>query len=149
MPPVTVTVDIRGAVRAPGPRELPAGSRVIDAVNAAGGLESGRRYGPLNLARVLTDGEQIRVGHADTAQPVEPATAAPSVGPGSPTGLINLNTADAVTLEELDGVGPVLAAAIVEWRTTNGPFGSVDDLLDVSGIGDATLAGMRDEVTVG
>lgn len=150
--PVAVTVDIRGAVRSPGPRQLPAGSRVMDAVAAAGGLRQGRRYGSLNLARILTDGEQILVGRSKS--PTVAPTAAPGTtpavpSPGSSTALINLNTADAVTLEQLDGVGPVLAAGIVEWRATNGPFRSVDDLLDVSGIGEATLAGMRDQVTVG
>lgn len=149
-PAVTVTVDVRGRVGAPGIRELPAGSRVMDAVRAAGGLLPGHHYGAVNLARVLVDGEQIRVG-ADWGTGAAPA---PSGGPTVPPPVagqaaVNLNTATAVELEEVDGVGPVLAAAIVQWRTDNGPFQSVEDLLDVSGIGEATLAGMRDQVTVG
>lgn len=146
----TVTVDVRGAVRSPGLRELPAGSRVMDAVAAAGGLARGRAYGPVNLARVVTDGEQIRIGPSvpvamqpGTASAGGTATAAPAAA------LIDINSASAEQLEELDGVGPVLAGTIVQWRTDNGPFQTVEDLLDVSGIGDATLAGMRDQVTVG
>ena len=150
----SITVDVRGDVARPGPLELPAGSRVIDAVTAAGGATG--RYGPVNLARVLSDGEQVRIGPgpltatgavaAATSGPVSPAASPGTTGAGA---LIDINTADVTELEELDGVGPVLAAAIVQWRTDNGPFTSVEDLLDVSGIGDATLAGMRDQVTVG
>lgn len=146
----TVTVDVRGRVHSPGIRSLPAGSRVMDAVAAAGGKTAGSHYGPLNLARILTDGEQIRVGVSAADSDTPSAATEPGVGPSTPTGgLINLNSASAVELEEVDGVGPVLAAAIVQWRTDNGPFQSVDELLDVSGIGEATLAGMRPQVTVG
>lgn len=144
--PATITVDVRGTVASPGPRELPAGSRVMDAVAAAGGTTG--RYGPVNLARVLTDGEQVRVGPGSgaIASPVPVASGGPTA---AAVAAIDLNTATEAQLEELDGIGPVLAAAIVQWRTDNGPFTSVDDLLDVSGIGDQTLAGMRDQVTVG
>ena len=150
----SITVDVRGDVQRPGPIELPAGSRVMDAVSAAGGATG--HYGPVNLARVLTDGEQIRIGpDQPTTGPAGP-TAIPSTSaaPGGTAGagqagLIDINTATATELEDLDGVGPVLAAAIVQWRTDNGPFTSVDDLLDVSGIGDATLDGMRHQITVG
>lgn len=120
----------------------------MDAVAAAGGVLRGHHFGPLNLARVLVDGEQVRVG-VTTPASTAPADATPVPSSGTSGNLIDLNTATAVELEEVDGVGPVLAAAIVQWRTDNGPFRSVDDLLDVSGIGDATLAGMRAQVTVG
>lgn len=151
--PSLVTVDVRGAVESPGVRQLPAGSRVIDAINAAGGVRRGHGYGAVNLAKVLVDGEQLVVGKgaANGPAPGSPGSANPSSAPsGTPAGgLINLNTATAADLEALDGIGPVLAGNIVDWRTTNGPFQSVEDLLDVSGIGEQTLAGLRDQVTVG
>ncbi len=149
---VTVTVDVRGRVESPGIRRLPAGSRVMDAVQAAGGLRPGHHYGAVNLARVLVDGEQIRVGIEEgPVVPPEDAAGTPTPAGAASAGTtaLDLNTATAIQLEEVDGVGPVLAAAIVRWRTDNGPFQSVEDLLDVSGIGEATLAGMRDQVTVG
>lgn len=140
-------VDVRGAVRNPGVRRLPAGSRVIDAIEAAGGLRGGRGYGSVNLAALVTDGQQIVVGEQ---QPASPAGAGTPSAPGSSGGpLVNLNTAAEPELEALDGIGPVLASQIVAWRTDHGPFRTVDDLLDVSGIGEATLAGIRDQVTVG
>lgn len=145
--PAEVLVDVRGAVRHPGVRRLPAGSRVIDAIQAAGGLRAGRGYGAVNLAALVTDGQQVVVGEQQPAP--SSGTAAPPA-PGSSGGLlVNLNTATEPDLEALDGIGPVLAAQIVAWRTDNGPFQTVDDLLDVSGIGEATLAGIRDQVTVG
>lgn len=151
VPSGVITVDIRGDVARPGLIELPGGSRVMDAVEAAGGATG--RYGPVNLARVLVDGEQVRIGPpAPAARTAVPGAVGSSTAPGgsSETGdLIDINTADVVELEDLDGVGPVLAAAIVQWRTDNGPFTSVDDLLDVSGIGDATLDGMRHQITIG
>lgn len=122
----------------------------MDAVAAAGGLERGRTYGPVNLARVVSDGEQIRVGPSaiGDAPPVTSGAGGPTTS--APTAaLIDINSASAQQLEELDGVGPVLAGTIVQWRTDNGPFHTVEDLLDVSGIGDATLDGMRDQITVG
>lgn len=144
-----VLVDVRGAVRHPGVRRLPAGARVVDAVAAAGGLRPGRGYGAINLAQVLVDGQQLHVGAA--ASPGAPGGAPTTGAPGATgvAGAVNLNTATAVDLEALDGIGPVLAAAIVQWRTDNGSFHSVDDLLSVSGIGEATLAGIRDHVSVG
>ncbi len=143
-----LTVDVRGAVRTPGVLRLPDGSRVMDAIDAAGGLRAGARYGAVNLARPLTDGEQIVVGRRAPAMTVPPAASSAAGDPGA-TGPVDLNTATAEQLETLDGIGPVLAADIVQWRTDNGRFSSVDDLLDVSGIGEATLAGLRDQVTVG
>lgn len=145
-----VTVDVRGAVESPGVRQLPAGSRVIDAIRAAGGVRRGHGYGPVNLAKVLVDGEQLVIGRgAVSSTSAPPVGTSPSSAPGAPAGVINLNAATAADLEALDGIGPVLAGNIVDWRTSNGPFQSVDDLLDVSGIGEQTLAGLRDQVTVG
>lgn len=140
-------VDVAGRVVRPGIVTLPHGSRVYEAVEAAGGLRGRVDTTTLNLARELTDGEQVLVG-------VDPVDGAPATGGSAPapgTGIgakVNLNTATAEQLDTLPGVGPVTAQAILAWRDTNGRFGSVDDLLDVKGIGDATLAELRDLVVV-
>lgn len=143
-----VVVDVTGKVRKPGIVELPAGSRVVDALKAAGGARPGVRTNTLNLARLLVDGEQIVVGLK--VPPVDLVPSAPVSG-GSSTGAItpvDLNTATQQQLETLPGIGPVTAAAILQWRTENGSFSSVDQLLDVSGIGDVTLANIEAYVHV-
>jgi competence protein ComEA len=148
-----VVVHVAGRVRRPGVVELPAGSRVVDALEAAGGARTGARLSRLNLARVLVDGEQIAVG-VPAATGLSPVVgvvgATPTPGPGTSTsgGLVNLNTASQAELEELPGVGPVTATSILEWRTEHGGFTTVDELLEVSGIGEVTLAELRDLVTV-
>ncbi|QIK68404.1 ComEA family DNA-binding protein [Nocardioides sp. HDW12B] len=146
-----VVVDVVGRVRRPGIAVLPAGSRVVDALKAAGGARPGVRTDSLNLARPLTDGEQIVVGRA-AAVPAPPAASGTTSGAtssgASPTALVNLNTADQVALETLPGVGPVTAAAILQWRTEHGGFTAVEELLEVSGIGDATLAEIAPHVTI-
>ena len=135
-----------GKVRSPGIAVLPPGSRVVDALEAAGGARRGVDLTSLNLARPLVDGEQILVGV--TAPAGVPAT----VGdPGSATtagALVNLNTADPPTLETLPGVGPVTAGAIISWRDQHGGFSAVEELLEVDGIGDATLAQIAPHVTI-
>jgi competence protein ComEA len=140
-----VIVDVAGKVRRPGIVTLPAGSRVIDALEAAGGARPEVDLIALNLARVLVDGEQIVVG-------IDPVALPPAVGsaatPSTTGGLVDLNTADQATLETLPGVGPVTAQAILDWRAENGAFSTVDELLEVDGIGDVTLAELRDLVTV-
>jgi competence protein ComEA len=137
-------VDVTGKVRHPGIAVLRQGARVIDALRAAGGARPGFDLGTLNLARVLADGEQIVVGQAVAAGPVPSAS-----GSGSPvTTLVDLNTADETTLESLPEVGPVTAQAILTWRSQHGGFSSVDQLLDVDGIGDATLAQLTPYVTI-
>jgi competence protein ComEA len=139
-----VVVDVAGKVRHPGIAVLRQGARVIDALRAAGGARRGVDLGGLNLARVLTDGEQVVVGGAVVTGPA--ATAPTS---GSPvTGLVNINTADETALESLPEVGPVTAQAIITWRSQHGGFTSIDQLLDVDGIGDATLAKLTPYVTV-
>ena len=141
-PEVVVLVDVAGWVRHPGVYEFAEGARVIDAIDAAGGARPGALLQALNLAAPLADGTQILV-------PREGETAAPPVIGGAVAGgPINVNTATATELEELPGVGEVIAQAIVDYRTENGPFTSVDQLLDVSGIGDATLEDIRDLVSV-
>ncbi len=146
-----IVVDVVGKVRRPGIAVLPAGSRVVDAVRAAGGMRAGVDPATVNLARPLTDGEQIVIG-VGSVPPAPPGAppGAPASGGTAPTGggLVNLNTADQATLETLPGVGPVTAAAILEWRAEHGGFTSVDELLEVSGIGDATLAEIAPHVTL-
>jgi competence protein ComEA len=139
-------IDVVGKVRKPGIVTVPKGSRVFQAIEAAGGLKGKVDTAALNMARVLTDGEQILVG----LEPVTVPGAATSGGSaGAPAGAkVNLNTATAEQLDTLPGVGPVTAQAILDWREENGRFGSVEDLLDVKGIGDATLAELRDHVSV-
>jgi competence protein ComEA len=137
-------VDVAGRVRRPGIAVLRQGARVIDALRAAGGARPGVDLGGLNLARVLNDGEQVVVGQPTVAGPV--ASASGSEPPV--TGLVNINTADETTLESLPEVGPVTAQAIITWRSRNGGFSSVDQLLDVDGIGDATLAQLTPFVTI-
>lgn len=142
-----VVVDVAGKVRRPGIVVLPPGSRVVDAVDQAGGPRRGVSLTALNLARPLVDGEQILVG----IRPVPGLAASAAASPGvtvAPGGLVNINTADAVQLEELPEVGPVTAAAIIAWRTDNGGFTSVEELLDVDGIGEVTLAKIAPHVTL-
>lgn len=138
-------VDVIGKVKRPGIVTVPKGSRVYQAIEAAGGLKGRADTSSLNMARVLTDGEQILVGIEPVAAPGAPADAAPGGPPGAK---VNLNTATLEQLDTLPGVGPVTAQAILAWRDENGAFGSVEDLLDVKGIGDATLAELRDLVSV-
>lgn len=144
-PAGSVTVDVAGKVRRPGIAVLDAGSRVVDALKAAGGARPGVDLSGLNLARLLVDGEQILVG---VPAPVGlAASAAPSAGaPGGP--LVNLNTASESELEALPEIGPVTAQAILAWRDEHGGFTAVDELLEVDGIGDATLGQIAPLVTV-
>jgi competence protein ComEA len=140
-----VVVDVAGKVRRPGIAVLRSGARVVDAIRAAGGARPGVDLGSLNLAQVLTDGEQIVVG-GSIATPTGVAAAA-SGAPGAAT-LVDLNTADQTALESLPEVGPVTAQAIIAWRTEHGGFSAVSQLLDVDGIGDATLAKLTPYVTL-
>jgi competence protein ComEA len=142
--PALLIVDVAGAVRKPGVYEFAQGERVVDAIERAGGPMPKADLSLLNLAAMLVDGTQILV--PKTGPPV--AGAPGGAVPGSSGGLVNINTASATELETLSGIGEVLAGTIVEYRDQNGPFVSVDDLLDVSGIGPATLEEIRDQVTV-
>ncbi|WP_224277064.1 ComEA family DNA-binding protein [Nocardioides lacusdianchii] len=139
-----VVVDVAGKVRRPGIAVLPVGSRVVDALEAAGGARRGVDLTGLNLARPLVDGEQVLVGVAPA-----PGVAGTLTSPAPEGGaLVNLNSADLAALDTLPGVGPVTAEAIVSWREDNGGFTSVEELLEVDGIGEATLEDLAPLVTL-
>ena len=141
-----VAVHVAGRVRHPGLVRLPAGSRVQDAITAAGGATSGADLDAVNLARKLTDGEQVRVpGPGDPAPPPEPGAA---TAPGAPAAPLDLNTATVEQLDTLPGVGEVTAGRIVAYRSAH-PFTSVDELLEVPGIGQRRFDQLKDLVTVG
>jgi competence protein ComEA len=146
---------------------LPAGARVDDAVAAAGGALDGADLTRVNLARALVDGEQLFVPRPGEPLPAQLAAPPAGAGQGEPAGQggqgagpggasgaggqgapLNINTATSAQLEELPGVGPVLAGRIVEWREQNGRFSSVDELGEVSGIGPKVLERLRPLVTV-
>lgn len=149
-PASVLTVHVSGEVVSPGIAHLPSGARVADAVEAAGGLTLGADPGGLNLARLLVDGEQVVV-------PAVGRTAGSGAGTGDAAadaalradGRLDLNRATASELEELPGVGPVLAERIVAHRAAHGPFREVGQLRDVSGIGERTFQALADLVTVG
>ena len=144
-----VVVAVGGKVRRPGLVRLPAGSRVDDAVRAAGGARRGVDLGLVNLARRLVDGEHVLVGVPGTGPPAAglPAQGAASSDAAAAGGaVLDLNTATAAQLDELPGIGPVLAQRIVDWRTENGRFASVDQLREVSGIGESTFAKLKSKV---
>lgn len=154
-PPEALVVSVVGLVRTPGLVNLHSGSRIADALAAAGGVLDGAETVGLNLAQKLADGDQIVVGAADqsggvsassstTAGGTSPAAAGESGG----AGLVNLNTATEAELDGLPGVGPVTAAAIISWRTSNGKFTDVEQLGEVDGIGPARLAKLRVLVSV-
>ena len=152
-----IVVDVVGAVARPGLHELPVASRVVDAVEAAGGLTAEADRMRLNLAEPLSDGSRLWVPSVgEVAAPSVVAVTGGSGGGGDGAGAsggglaapLNVNTAGAAALEELPGIGPALAAAIVEHRRRFGPFASVDELTEVSGIGSVKLEQLRPRVTV-
>ncbi|WP_228023471.1 ComEA family DNA-binding protein, partial [Streptomyces acidicola] len=141
-----IVVDVSGKVRNPGVQRLPAGSRVADALRAAGGVRSGTSIEGLNRARLLMDGEQVVVGGpAPPAAGVVPGPGGPGAG-AAPAAPVSLNTATADQLDTLPGVGPVLAQHIIDYRTQHGGFRSVDELREVNGIGDRRFADLRNLV---
>jgi competence protein ComEA len=134
-----VFVHIVGEVKAPGMYQLPLGARLVDAVFAAGGLTTEADNSSVNLARELSDGEQVivfKIGEVDSGER------------SSQGGLVSINRAGDKQLEELPGIGPALAARIIAWREANGGFKSKNDLLKVSGIGESILAGFIDLITL-
>jgi competence protein ComEA len=148
--PADVVVHVAGAVVQPGVLALPAGSRVVDAIDAAGGAAPDADLGRLNLAAEVADGERVYVPTVGEVVPAPVVGGSSRSGDGSagPPPLVDLNTASVDELDALPGVGPATAQAIVDWREERGGFTSVDQLLDVRGIGEAKLAQLRDLVTV-
>lgn len=140
-----IVVDVSGKVHHPGIRYLPAGSRVEDALRAAGGIRRGTDVTGLNRARVLTDGEQVVVGFPSLVAPAGGAgtSGGPTAGQPAPGTPVSLGTATVEQLETLPGVGPVLAQHIVDYRTEHGGYRSVDELREVNGIGDRRFADLR------
>lgn len=144
-----IVVDVSGKVREPGVHRLPTGSRVADALKAAGGVRPGANTDALNRARFLVDGEQVVVG-GPAAAPVPASGVGGPVTGGGPVGAapapFSLNTATVEQLDTLPGVGPVLARHILDYRTQHGGFRSVDELREVNGIGDRRFADLRNLV---
>lgn len=145
--PAAVYVHVSGAVREPGLYMLATGARVVDAIAAASGFAEGADDGAVNLARPVSDGEQVVVPKEGEVDPAgaDPAGGSPTTGKD---GLVDLNAADAAALETLPRIGPALAQRIIEWREANGRFTAVEDLLAVPGIGDKLLESLRDLVRV-
>jgi competence protein ComEA len=139
-----LVVSVAGQVVRPGLVRLPAGARVADALQAAGGPVPGADLAGVNLARRLTDGEHVLLA-PDTGQ--GPAAQMAGEAPAANGSKVNLNTATLAELDALPGVGPVTARRILDWRAANGRFGSVDQLREVDGIGETRFAQLRELVT--
>jgi len=142
-----VVVDVAGAVARPGLVRLRGGDRVADAVAAAGGATTDADPAGLNQARLVADGEQVRVPRVGEPAPPAPAPGGPAAASAA-AGPVDLNRATATELDVLPGVGPATAAAIVTWRDQNGRFRQVEDLLEVPGIGPTRLERLRPLVRV-
>lgn len=144
---MTLLVHVAGAVRKPGLYEFPEGARVADAVQTAGGPTQRADLGALNLAELLVDGTKVQVTRfGETAAPA--AAAPPASGQQQPQALVPLNSADQTMLETIPGVGPVTATAILTYRQEIGSFTSLEQLLEVDGIGPATFDSIRAYVTI-
>lgn len=148
-----VYVDIDGAVASPGVYRLQDGARVSQAIDAAGGLTAEADVTGLNRASKVTDGQKIYVPTVGEQQAASAAGgadggAAAVSGAGASSGLVNINTASAAELQTLSGIGPSMAQSIIDERTQNGAFASVDDLMRVSGIGEKKLAKIKDCICV-
>ncbi|MFM1905495.1 MAG: hypothetical protein RIT32_291 [Actinomycetota bacterium] len=151
--PVTVTesqttfsdvfVHVVGEVKKPGVYDLPANSRVIDAIDAAGGATKDADLTSVNLARILFDGEQILIGNLS-----DPATSSSSSQNSATPGRVSINTATVSQLDQLPGIGPVIASRIIEYRQQNGPFRQLTDIKNVSGIGDALYDKIKDSISL-
>lgn len=147
----TIVVHVDGAVAVPGVYELPAGSRANDAVIAAGGLLDYADTSSINLAATLSDGEKLYIpaeGEEVTVSTTSTSTTISTSDDSDETELININTATAEELDELPGIGEATAAAIIEDRETNGEFTSIEDIMRVSGIGEAKFANIKDLICV-
>jgi len=157
-PPPTeapLVVDVAGAVPRPGVYEFPAGARVKDAVQAAGGLLAEADKASINLAAPLQDGQRLEVPYLSGLEPTQAPFSSFSSNPaggsrvGSPAELIDINSATAEELETLPGIGSTLAQAIIDYRNEFGPFFAIEDIMFVDGIGPETFEAIKDLITVG
>lgn len=140
-----IYVDIGGQVKNPGVYTVKEGTRVFEVIEKAGGLTEDASIEQINQAEAVTDGQKIVIPSSeDVQQSLMPQTAS---GKDS-SGLVNINSADSQTLQEIPGVGPATAEKIIAYRTENGRFSSIEDLKNVSGIGDKTFEKMKDKITV-
>lgn len=146
--PSPIVVAVVGMVHNPGLVTLPDGARVSDAIAAAGGALPEADLSTINIARKVADGEQIAVGVPGAAPVPDGAGPGPANGAGPGPALVNLNSAGVAELDALPGIGPVIAQRIVDFRQESGPFTSIDQLAEVSGIGPSILAKVKDQVTV-
>ena len=148
-----IAVHVIGAVPRPGLYELPEGSRVQDAVDAAGGLLSEADPDQINLAAILEDGQQLNVpyksGQESSGLPELPDQIGVPNQPTEAGDLVNINTATLDELNNLPGIGPTTAQNILDYRNENGPFAQIDDLLNVPGVGLTTFDNIKDLITVG
>lgn len=147
--PLPMVVDVRGEVMRPGVYELPLGSRIQDAIEAAGGLTLKADQSQINRAALLADGQQIIIPSKLSGRVIGDVT----IGIGSSTPslgeLININTADLAALDSLPGIGPALAQRIIDYRDANGPFQSIEEIMNVTGIGESIFANIQSLITVG
>jgi competence protein ComEA len=147
-PGPALLIHVAGAVRKPGLYELPHGARVADAIEAAGGPVRRADVGALNLAEPVADGAKVYLPRRGEVAQAPTAAATPVPASGATPAAVSINTADQAALETIPGIGPVKAAAIIQYREEAGGFSSIDQLMDVSGIGPATLESVRPYVTL-
>jgi competence protein ComEA len=147
-----IAVDVIGAVPRPGLYQFPEGARVQDGIDAAGGLLAEADASGLNLAALLEDGQQLVVAYKAGSEPTEtvnlPSSVTETPAPNSGEDLVNINTATLEELDTLPGIGLTTAQKIIDYRTVNGPFSVIEDIMNVSGIGPSTFEGLKDLITV-
>lgn len=143
-----IVIDIEGAVNAPGLYTLAADSRVGEAIEAAGGFASDAQPGATNLAQKLSDGEQIFIPTIEETQGATSAVSKAAMPSSKRDGKININTASAEELQELSGVGPALSGRIIDYRESKGRFSSIEDIKEVSGIGETRFENLKDKICV-
>ncbi len=155
---VPIQVDVIGEVVRPGVYSLPEGSRVQDAIDAAGGLLAGTSATDINLAAKLEDGQQLKIGNVTSVagtnqgQGGAPFSVIPTQtggGGGTSSDLVDINTATLDQLESLPGIGPTIAQNIINYRTQHGPFAQIEDIMNVPGIGPSTFDSIQDLITTG
>lgn len=143
-----ITIDVQGAVNHPGVYKLTIGSRVIDAIKAAGGVTKAGDPSDLNQARIIADGEQIYIYAKSSSSNTNSTTKSTVKVKPKSSGFVLINRASTKEFEALDGIGPVLASRIVSYRKANGPFATIEDLLKVPGIGAGTLSKFKSKLRV-